>query len=408
MATFDEVRNYLAAHGPIQLPYSTNDQIIFTAIADVCRKGQRKGHPIIRITSGIQTNILIYEKDWGNDRTTSGTLISHVFESLNPYVDQHKGNYMPQYNFRLRFHMPGQDCINVDAEELLILQDANGVVIRLHSGAKGTPIKNHSRASLIGGSYSSAAEAQSAAERTKRALLIWAVCNRVGIDLGGRPPRGVITHAGMQLLAKQIGSPVRSDVHGIDVYEHVDGLVFVSLNCDTSIGKGAGAFVEQVATAISTPVALSSKQELAGEILSASYFDASDRSRFVTRITAVEALLDPKLRSADAQQVVAKLLEVVEADELDESTRTAMSGSLSWLKRESIGQAGRALVARLLKGRVYEGQAPDQFFSFCYNLRSSILHFGKVPDEITNFQSVCAAAHQFVCDIMIASFAESS
>jgi hypothetical protein len=146
--------------------------------------------------------------------------------------------------------------------------------------------------------------------------------------------------------------------------------------------------------------------ELAGEILSASYFDASGRSRFVTRITAVEALLDPQPRSAAAQRVVAKLLEVVEEGGLDESTRAAMSGSLRWLNRESIGQAGRALAARLLHGRAYEGQAPDRFFSFCYNLRSSILHFGRVPVEITNFRNVCAAAHQFVCDILIASFAE--
>jgi len=87
MATFNEVRAYLTAHGPLQLPYSTNKDVIFTALSDVCKRGPRQGQPIIRITSGRQTNILIYENDWGNDRTTSGTLISHVFESLNPYVD---------------------------------------------------------------------------------------------------------------------------------------------------------------------------------------------------------------------------------------------------------------------------------------------------------------------------------
>lgn len=90
MATFNEVREYLTTHGPLQLPYSTNEDVIFTAVADVCKRGPREGQPIIRITSGIQTNILIYENDWGNDKTTSGTLISHVFESLNPYVDVHR------------------------------------------------------------------------------------------------------------------------------------------------------------------------------------------------------------------------------------------------------------------------------------------------------------------------------
>jgi hypothetical protein len=90
MASFIEVREYLTAHGPLQLPYSTNEDVIFTAVADVCKQGPREGQPIIRITSGLQTNILIYENDWGNDKTTSGTLISHVFGSLNPYVDVHR------------------------------------------------------------------------------------------------------------------------------------------------------------------------------------------------------------------------------------------------------------------------------------------------------------------------------
>ena len=89
MTTFNEVREYLIANGPLQLPYSTNEAVIFTAVADVCKRGPRQGEPIIRITSGRQTNILIYENDWGNDKTTSGTMISHVFESLNPYIEAH-------------------------------------------------------------------------------------------------------------------------------------------------------------------------------------------------------------------------------------------------------------------------------------------------------------------------------
>lgn len=314
---------------------------------------------------------------------------------------------MAQYEFRLRFHLPGRDHINSEAEELLVLQDGAGATVRLRSGARGSAIKDHSRASLLGGPYSSAADAHAAAERTKRALLIWAVRNRVGIDLGGRRPRGVITTAGRQWLEERIGGPVRADVHGIEVYEHVDGLVFAALNAEASIGKAAAAFVEQVAAAIATPVPLSAKQELAGEILSASYFDASDRSRFVTLITAVEALLDPQPRPAAAQQVVARMMQVVQEGGADEGTRAAMFGSLQRLKRESIGQAGRALADRLLGGKVYEGQPPARFFTTCYELRSSILHLGKAPVGIDDFPSVCAVAHAFVSDLLIASFAEA-
>jgi hypothetical protein len=313
---------------------------------------------------------------------------------------------MPEYDFRIRFHLSGGNHINSEAEKLLVLQESGGATIRLCSGALGSAIKDHSRVSLIGGPYPNAADAQAAAERTKKALLIWAVRNRIGIDLGGRQPRSVITVAGLEFLEKQIGGPVRADIHGIDVYEHIDGLVFVALNSDAKIGKAAAAFVEEVAAAVATPVFLSAKQELAGEILSASYFDTSDRSRFVTLITAVEALLDPQPRPAAAQHMVARMIQIVEEGELDEGHRAAMLGSLQRLKRESIGQAGRALAERLLGGKVYEGQTPAQFFSLCYGLRSSILHSGKVPVEITDFLSVCATAHAFVCDLLIASVGE--
>ena len=218
-------------------------------------------------------------------------------------------------------------------------------------------------------------------------MLLWAVRNRVGIDLGGRRAQGVITNAGLQWLEGQIGAPVRAAVHGIDVYEHIDGLVFAATNADASVGKAAQAFVEQVAGAITIPVPMTAKQELAGEILSASYFEASDRSRFITLITAVEALLDPQPRSPAALELVARLRGIVNDSGMDEATRAAMAGSLQWLRQESIGQAGRALATRLLPDRIYQAQAPERFFSFCYDLRSSILHLGTIPATVADFSS---------------------
>jgi hypothetical protein len=88
VATFQEVYSYLLFNGSVSLPYASNENIIYTAIADTSSKGQRAGHQIIRIISGKQTNILIYADDWGNTYTKSGTLIAHIFDSLNPYIEQ--------------------------------------------------------------------------------------------------------------------------------------------------------------------------------------------------------------------------------------------------------------------------------------------------------------------------------
>lgn len=312
---------------------------------------------------------------------------------------------MAHFDFRLRCHFPPGVHINADVEELEVVRVADAA-IRLRSGARGTPIKDHSRVALVGGPYSTASDARTAAECARRALLVWAVRNRVGIDLGGRRRGGAITKAGERWLEASIGHPVRYDVHGIDVYEHMDRQVFVGLNAELVVGKGGEAFVEELASGVMSPVPLSEKQELAGEILSTSYFDASDRSRFVTLITAVEALLEPQPRSVPAQDLVARMVLMVKESGIEEGNKAAMIGSLGWLRRESIGQAGRTLADRLLSGKTYDGQGPASFFAFCYDLRSSILHLGKAPAEI-DFVRVCSSAHAFVSDLLVASFAEA-
>jgi len=312
---------------------------------------------------------------------------------------------MPHYDFRLGFRLPGQDYINADTEELCVLDDGGEVTIRLCSGVPGNPIMNYSHADLIGGPYNSAGDALNAAECTKRALLLWAVHNRIGIDLGGRHSWGAITRKVLQQPREDSRAPARAAVCGIEIFEHIDGSRLVLSDIYTaSLGKGAQAFVEQVAAAIKTPLAMSAKQELAAEILSASYFDASDRTRFITLITAVEALLDPQPRPPAAQQLVERLVDIVRKSGLDKATGDALCGSLQWLKDESIGQAGRALAGRLLPGRLYLEQPPERFFSSCYGLRSSILHRGEIPQEVTDFPGVCSAAREFVCDLLIASF----
>ena len=87
VATFSEVLYHLETSGPVRLPYATNPRVVFEATADKCQRGKRAGQPIIRVRSGRQTNILIYEQDWGNKYTTGGTLIAHIYEALNPFIN---------------------------------------------------------------------------------------------------------------------------------------------------------------------------------------------------------------------------------------------------------------------------------------------------------------------------------
>lgn len=52
-------------------------------------------------------------------------------------------------------------------------------------------------------------------------------------------------------------------------------------------------------------------------------------------------------------------------------------GSLNWLYKESISQAGRKLADRLT-GHNYMDMDAKKFFTYCYGLRSKLVH-GSVP-----------------------------
>lgn len=311
---------------------------------------------------------------------------------------------MPDFNFRLRFHLPNSGRIGFDGEELLVLEETNGKRLRLRSGALGTPIKEHSQAALIGGPYSSAEEAREAAERAKKALLTWAVQQRIGIDLGDGRQRSFLTNAGREMIESELKRPVRNDVHGIDVYEHQENLMFISMHLDATLSKSPETFSEQIATAFRNSLVLTEKQILAAELYCASFFDVSFRSRLITLVTAVEALLEPALRSQYAQTLVSTMETMVRQTAIDESTKEAMIGSLQWLRQDSIGQAGRDLCTRFLGSTEYFGMVASRFFSYCYELRSQILHFGKPTEGAVDLLTVSNACQAFVADLLLASF----
>ena len=144
---------------------------------------------------------------------------------------------MPLYDFRLRFNFPEAYRIGSDVEEIELLVLPDGERIRMRSGAIGMPIKDQAQVAVLGGPFASEDQARDAAEKSKRALLYWAIDQRLGIDFGNGKQRSGMTKAGLAILQKQYGCPVRNDIHGIDVYEHVEKLRFVNVHAKGTVGK---------------------------------------------------------------------------------------------------------------------------------------------------------------------------
>lgn len=271
------------------------------------------------------------------------------------------------------------------------------------SGAAGSSIGDYDRAAVVGGPYSSEAQARTAAEKSKRALLYWAIDHRVGIDFGDGRQLSRFTKEGLAWQEERLGCPVRTDIHGIDVYEHVEGLKFVGLTVKGTLSKHAPRLVEVFQREYQHNRRLTARQVLASEIYSSSFFDVSPRSRFITLVTAVEALSEQRKRSDEVAALVKEFKSTTQNSMIDQSVRESMLGSLERLKSESIGQAGRALVKGLIPGEHFDNQPATEFFTYCYGLRSEILHSGSIADQEVDMRHLANVMESFVARLLLVS-----
>ena len=309
-------------------------------------------------------------------------------------------------DFRLRFNFPEAYRINSEKEMLELLVLKAGERIRLCSDVIGTPIKEHARAAVLGGPYASEGQARDAAEKSKRALLYWAIEQRLGIDFGDGKQRSIVTNEGLEVLQKQYGCPCRNDIHGIDVYEHVENLKFVSFNVKETVGKFPLKLIDTFKREYLNSRRLTEKQVLSSEIYASSFFDVSARSRFVTLVTAVEALLEPLERSDEVQALVAELKAMTlrsKRSKIDEPTRESIIGSLERLRHQSISQAGRTFADRLIPNDLFDGQSSADFFTRCYEWRSQIVHRGKIEDELVDMWHLANVMESFVARLLLAA-----
>jgi hypothetical protein len=119
-------------------------------------------------------------------------------------------------------------------------------------------------------------------------------------------------------------------------------------------------------------------------------------------MTAIEALLELQKRDPNAASLVDEFVSLVKRAPLDAETKNSMRGSLNWLRFESIGQAGKRMTRELLGTTIYDGRIAEKYFSYCYHLRSTIVHEGKTK-KVAELVVEANNLQQFVGDLIQAS-----
>jgi len=239
------------------------------------------------------------------------------------------------------------------------------------------PIKDAPRLILTGTGYDSEAEAMVAGELWRGRLMRAFAMLSIGADFGDEyRPSGGASPFGLAVMGR--GKKVLNDPPKLWAYEAGDEEpLFIVSNpiigwVSSPHERLEGALADVVASG-----GLSQIRQVSYGLYSGS-FGLAPEPRFAMLMMAFESLLTLKSRSAETQAHVRSMMVATRAKELPVSEVQSICGSLQWLLNQSISQAGREL-ARSLGPRDYlRSEAPEKFFTKCYDVRSRLLH-GKHP-----------------------------
>ena len=310
---------------------------------------------------------------------------------------------MAAFYFRLRFHLPQHHSINCDDAELEIPTDGDQPNLRLKANDGNGSIKSARRLTLSGGPYKSKEDAFAAGSKARHALMRYSIRSRVGIDLGKNRSSGGMSKYFKAKIASETGVQILDDVHGLLVYDGTQETKFVYVGGALTLGHQVAVFLELFQQANASQFQPTDKQEVAFELFGAAQFEPSPRSRFLTLVMAIEALLQPADRDQEVQDHVQSLIDQTEQSKLPENEKTSLSGSLKWLFKDSIRRTGKLLAEELLAGNEYGGRTPGSFFSYCYDLRCQLVHKGAIADDTVRLGNVVVELEQFVAHLLEAS-----
>lgn len=179
--------------------------------------------------------------------------------------------------------------------------------------------------------------------------------------------------------------------------------MFVNIDAKGQVGKNPQALIDTFQREYLNSRQLTDKQMLACEIYTSSFFDVSARTRFVTLVTAIEALLEQPKHPDKVQTLVREFKDTTQQQSMiDGPTKASIIGSLDRIRYQSIGQAGSTLAGYLLPDQSFNGRSSADFFKLCYDYRSQILHEGTISDASVDIVQLANNMERFVAYLLIA------
>ena len=312
------------------------------------------------------------------------------------------------YDFRIRFILAPGEQLNIDSTDIDLSGDYHPDLV-LSTGNPEKTIIQSKHLVLRGIDHLSEEEAYTKGEQVRDLLSRTLSKLHIGADFGDRTPKSGFFRPGLAMLEQESERKVLNDVHGLMTFENSPNLAFARLG-DVRVIRGSNEdrFLKVFRLSCEILETLTDKERLSYDLFSASYFERSQDARLLTLVMSYEVLLEPLKRPIHVLQHVEDLIaQTKSSNSLPAEHRSSLLGSLSWLRNESISQAGRRFARERLGDQEYLEMTAEKFFTYCYGIRSRLIH-GQEPIPTRNEVSLAAATLEgFVADILSGSLLES-
>jgi len=284
--------------------------------------------------------------------------------------------------FRIKFETPENQSSDIPAGNKIKANLYENLEITLKDISKDGS-KAHVY-TLTGGPFESNEKANEIGTKTMKYLLIFFTNIRRGISFGYFEPHSIITEAGKEYFKKMFGikGEVLPDNFGLTIYENKKDIKFLSSDMKFVVTDSGENLIKAIKNNINLPIEFKKRDLLTLEMFTSSFFEKTNSSRFIKLMICIESMLDFEEKDYEITKIINCLIKQVNELDIEPLKRNSLSSSLGQLKKESITEAGIRFSNENLSGLIYNNMLPGDFFKYCYDLRSDLLHEGNISKEI--------------------------
>ena len=111
--------------------------------------------------------------------------------------------------------------------------------------------------------------------------------------------------------------------------------------------------------------------------------------RFILLMSSIECLISQKENDQEIINIIQEAQEKIKNLNLEKEVIDSVTGSLTFMKSESIKRSGKQLVLDLFSDsqEKFNDLNPVDFFSKAYDLRSKLVHEGKVETKVLKIEN---------------------